>query len=502
MDNKRIPSSADIAEQVKNYCSLINASIQDWRRMVTRQIGDATNIEQMKAGVKADLDKLLVYLESLKIDSYEFSIGSNLAAQKLRNDISDFLTEKIEEFNNTDQEDGRKRNVAFVAYYIRAYIYRLHDPKNLNRFLDDYEHLFLKRYALAYQIRGRSYRAEGKVTQAITNDQLALEMLEKHNIDNIGVKVTYAASIAMALEMRETDIEQSQIERAVNDVIRAIEINRNYARYHFLLAKLKLYWTRNEVYSSMDAFMIDWEEKKKHWDDELKKADESIRRALNLLDEKSSSYVTFLVSYHLIEDRIKSLQTEIELFGNIYKQIQYSQEQGIKQFETLKTEIENTTNEMLVNALKKKEIEIDTSNNEKIKKFQEQVQNNLKKTQSEIKKKFSKEKKNIEASLRKNQIRYLEILAVFVAVVGVMVSSSDIMASNFSFIEALIGIIVMNAGILGVYTCFKMILSKESNKLYGSVLFVVCIIIIFLLIFSERITGGNPGWRIYEWIKK
>ena len=71
------------------------------------------------------------------------------------------------------------------------------------------------------------------------------------------------------------------------------------------------------------------------------------------------------------------------------------------------------------------------------------------------------------------------------AIVGVMITSIGLVTNNFSFREVIYGIIVMNAGILAVYTCFKMILSKQIRQLYLVILGITCTIILFSLILGD-----------------
>lgn len=459
-------SYPEIATQVREFCDVINSLLQD-------------NGENDK--IKYNIDQLIQHLKSLEIDSYEFTYGANQAAQNLDNKVCNFLLEKIANFSaDNDNDKNVERADAFIAYYLVAYLYRLHDSEKLGEFLEKYETLFIKHYALTYQIRGRELRAKGKLQDAIQNDHLALEMLDRKKIDNIGVRITLASSIATALESRERGIEHSDIESSINDVKKAIQMNRLYPRYYYLIAKIKLYQTKNEVYMTdyENKTLEKWSEKKDAWNSELAEAYELIRQALELLDNKTSAYPIFFTTYTVIKDRIEKLQTEIELLGVINGQIQEFKDQILNEFEKIINVTKEKNEEMIENVLQQERAEIEKNSKEALTASREKIENDM------------------QNALQKSQVKYLEILAVFVAIVGVMVTTSGLVTQNFSFREVILGIIVMNAAILAVYTCFKMILSKEIHRLYVTILFITCVVMLLSLVFGDCHIWLSLFWRI------
>lgn len=467
----KIYSFSEITSKVIEYCNQINPLLQD-----DGEIKDDSVIDI--------IDRLIQYLKELNIDSYEFSFGANEAAQNLSSNICKVLLEKIEVFSKQGEQDieREKRDSAFIVYYLVAYLYRLHDAESLSGFLEKYENFFLKHYALTYQIRGRELRAKGKLEDAIQNDKLALKMLNQKGVENIGIKVTHAASIAMALESGVKGIEQSEIEDSIDDVNQAIQMNRLYPRYYYLIAKIKLYKTRNAVYSTVNFDMISgkWSENKDTWNKELIESDELIEKALNLLNKnkRAESYPVFLTTYNTIKDCIKRLQGDIELFGMIYEQIQQFKDNIFETFQKSTDELKSDNIKMIEETLKNEKEEIDKNNKDKLAASQEKIE------------------KEIQVALQKSQNRYLEILAVFVAIVGVMITTIGLVTNNFSFREVIFGIIVMNASILAVYTCFKMILSKEIHQLYVVILVITCFVILFSLVFGSSQIWINLFWRI------
>ncbi len=475
MNNKsekiKIYSFSEITSMVMEHCNRINPLLQDDGKIKEDSVLDF-------------IDQLIQYLEELSIDSYEFTYGANKVAQNLSSNVCGVLLEKIKNFSQQVEQDNEEKNRdnAFIVYYLMAYLYRLHDPESLSGFLEEYEDLFLKHYALTYQIRGRELRAKGKLEDAIWNDKLALNMLNEKGVENIGIKVTYAASIAMALECGVKGIEQSEIQASIDDVNQAIQMNRTYPRYYYLLAKIKLYRTRNAVYATnnMDTTLGKWLEKKEVWNKELEEADELIEKALNLLNKnkRAESYSIFWGTYNVIKEYIKRLQSDIELFGMIYVQIQQFKDNIFEKFQELTDQSKRDNRKMVEEFLESEKEELNKNNEDKLAASQERIEN------------------EIQDTLQKSQNRYLEILAVFVAIVGVMITTIGLVTNNFSFREVIFGIIVMNAGILAVYTCFKMILSKEIHPLYVVILGITCFVILFSLIFGSSQIWINFFWRI------
>lgn len=475
MSNKsrktKIYSFPEITSKVIEYCSQINPLLQDDGEIKNDSVIDI-------------IDQLIQYLKDLRIDSYEFTFGANEAAQNLSSNVCKVLLEKIEDFSKKEEQniEGEMRDSTFIVYYLVAYLYRLHNAESLSGFLEKYENFFLKHYALTYQIRGRELRAKGKLEDAIQNDKLALKMLKEKGVENIGIKVTHASSIAMALESGVKGIGQSEIEDSIKDVNQAIQMNRLYPRYHYLIAKIKLNKTRNAVYTvgKSDMFSGKWSENIDTWNKELIESEESIEKALNLLNnnKRAESYPIFLTTYNAIKDCIKRLQADIELFEMIYEQIQQFEHKTFEKFEKLLNQLKTDNLELVEETIKKEKAEIDKNNKDKLAASQEKIE------------------KEIQVALQKSQNRYLEILAVFVAIVGVMITTIGLVTNNFSFREVIFGIIVMNASILAVYTCFKMILSKVIHQLYVVILVITCFVILFSLVFGSSQIWINLFWRI------
>ena len=243
-----------IKEKVGSLCDSINLRLENIRKL-SPESEDLKNKEENLLSI--NLMTLLSYLVDLQPDSYSYKYGSNHASQNLNYGIANFLRNIVEQYvleNKTNCDPTVKKiriEEAFTAYYILAYMQRLYEPDSLLLFLDTYEKFFLEKYALAYQIRGRELRAQGKFWEAVKNDELALAMLKSKNIENIGVRVTYASSIALALEAQNENIDESYLKKALENVNQAIQINRTYARYHYLIAKLRLYWVKKQVYEKI-----------------------------------------------------------------------------------------------------------------------------------------------------------------------------------------------------------------------------------------------------------
>lgn len=450
----------EIKKKTKSYCEQINRELEGIKNTSPE---DQASIKGKQEKVAINLKKLLKYLVSLQIDSYGFTYGSNHTSQNLDYDIVDYLRSTVElyasENQNADEPEEKTVDIgeAFTAYYIFAYMYHLYDPNSLQLFIDTYENLFWEKYALVYQIRGRELRTQGQFWDAAKNDEIALRVLKTKNIENIGVKVTYASSIALALESQNYNIDESYVKQALDNVNQAIQINRTYARYHYLSAKLRLYWVKKQVYEKIKNG-LDCDTDNANWENDLATAEKSIQEALNLLDERSPSYMGFFVDYSITLSQIKRTRSDIQLIQNI--QIYYNDKSQI---------FHNNIKEMTDKSF-------DDWNKNLSSEMQEKVQHYL-----------SEEHKSIQKELKETQTRFMEIMAIFVAIVGVMMTMIELLSQGYKIQEVLVGMVVMNSGILMVYSFFKMIISEKITRFLIATIFFAFLIILISFKLSTSI---------------
>ncbi len=382
-----------------------------------------------------DLDELLTNLVHLEIDTYNFSIGANTAAKTINKSIVLELENYMKAFytkENKSQEDSDK---AFCAYYLLTYYYRIYEKMDkLSTAITLYQSYFEQResqYALAYQIRGRYLRRRGDGSKALDYDRKANELLKKKHIDNIQVGITNASTISIALENRENYITKDDITEAISVVQRAIIGNAEYAKYHYLHAKLKmfsiLYKNDNEGLAGIDYVT------------EIKEAKESLRTAIELEDTKADSYATSISEYKTYLRSADLVLAEIRLTNKI-KNIE------LRQNDIIKTRFDRSFQETMT-VLQKTEKKVD----EKIKEAQD---------------------------------KYLEILAVFVSIVAIIMVVIGTFSQKFSSTQILIIIIGMCLGILAVYATFLIMLKKTVKMKYIVTLISSCLLEAVLILTS------------------
>lgn len=85
----------------------------------------------------------------------------------------------------------------------------------------------------------------------------------------------------------------------------------------------------------------------------------------------------------------------------------------------------------------------------------------------------------VEKETKETQNRYLEILAVFVAIIAVIMSLVQGISSDFTYNQLIAMIITINAGLLAVYATFLSLLRKMEVKY--TIVLVFCLLIQFVV---------------------
>lgn len=371
-----------------------------------------------------DLEELLANLTQLEIDTYKFSIGANIAAKTISKSIVVELEEYLSIFFEKEKKGKKSVDKAFCAYYLLTYYYRIYEKMDkFSNVIDLYQSFFEQReerYALAYQIRGRYLRRRGDGGKALDYDRKAKELLEKKGIDNIQVSITNASTIAIALENRESYVTDEDIKSAMNIVQKAIVGNQEYAKYYYLLAKLKIF---SLLYKN-DHGILDGIDYGK----EIKEAKELIRNAIELEDIKADSYATSISEYKTYLRSADIALAELQLTNKINCM-------EIEHKNMIETRFEKNNQETL----------------EKIKNAQD---------------------------------KYLEILAIFVSIVSIIMVVIGSFSQKFSTTQILVITTGMCIGTLIIYSAFLIMLRKKIEKKHIITLVFSCILEIVLIAFS------------------
>ena len=382
-----------------------------------------------------NLDELLSNLVQLGIDTYNFSIGANIAAKTINKSIVAELEKYMQIFFEKKNKNRNDDDKAFCAYYLLTYYYRIYEKMDkLSNVITLYQSYFEQRedrYALAYQIRGRYLRRRGDGSKAINYDRKASELLKKKNIDNIQVEITNASTISIALENRENYITESDIANAISVVQRAIISNAEYAKYYYLLAKLKIFSLlyKND-HNKLDT--IDYAK-------EIKDAKELLRTAIELEDAKADSYSTSISEYKTYLRSADLVLAEIQLTNKIEK-------------------MQTRQNDII-----KKKFETNNQNTEEL----------LQKTKVEV-----------DEKIKDTQNKYLEILAIFVSIVAIIMVVIGSFSQKFTLTQILVIIIGMCLGVLALYSAFLIMLNDTIKSKYLVVLAIACVLESLLVIAS------------------
>jgi len=407
-----------------------------------------------------DIKEILGNLVSLEIDSYSFSIGANTASRTIKKSIIAQLENYMARFDVNPNKNDVDYDNAFAAYYLLTYYYRTYEKleaySNVLNLYQSYFEAKTDRYALAYQIKARYLRKKGDGKEALAYDRKAVELLKKKQIDNIHVRITLAATIAIALENRDTFISEKDIEDSFETVQNAIMLNSDYAKYRYLWAKFKMF---SLVYKN-DRNQLNGIDYVK----EIRDAKRLLRDAVELEDAKADSYPSSVIEYRSYMRAADLVLAEIKLTEKI-KMMELKQTESIHQhFDSSRINAENN------NRITQDEIatKLETTKNNmnlRIDSVKDNFQNLLTNTST-----------SFESQLKQSQERYLEILGVIVSIVAVIMVVIGTYSAKLSMTAILVATFGMSVGMIGVYSAFLILLKDQVSKKY--IFFLIASIVI------------------------
>lgn len=403
-------------------------------------LNEYSTLEEIEAYIKSlnesldaqtDMNTIFENLDSVVIDSYNFTYTANLIARKISENFAIRLNNYLEAYERDNLTYNR--DYAFISYYLLAYFYREYeDMTSLKKLVIRYNELF-STYALSYQIRGRLLRREkGRRQEALDCDLQAMRMLEQKQIENIGVNVTYASTVSLALENNEDFIDNSDVEKSIDIVKQAILMNPRYGKYNYLLAKLLMFnLLRNEKqheYAECIDITID--------------VKELLRKAIELENPRTDAYASQVIEFKSYMRQADWVLSEIRMMKSARQQA-----------ENMDKEIQKKIN----------------------KQFGE--------NQEKIDKQFSENQERINEKLSLMQDKYMEILALFVSIVTIIMTVIISTVSNrFTNIQIVMTIVIMNACVVATYSVF-LILLKKVEKRYINILVISLIVVLAIIFF-------------------
>ena len=387
------------------------------------------------------LEEIFSNLFALEIDTYNFTYGANLLARNITQDFADILNNYLEAYEH--QQPGYLCHYAFISYYLLAYYYREYEEMvKLGKLVARYDDVF-QQYALTHQIRGRLLRRQkGQGRNALDCDLQAIQILKDKRIENIGVWVTYASTVSLALENNASYVEDDDITHSIESVIQAIHINPLYGKYNYLLAKLYMF----EVLKHEESYTYEY------CIDKIMEAKELLRKAIELEDTHTVAYASQVIEFKSYMRQADWILSEIRMLKAARKQAidaERGVQEKISEFQKRVEKLFGDTNH-----------EID----EKFKNSGRDVDELLKSTKSEINSQFKENREKVNDQLNQMQNKYMEIFAIFVSVVSIIVVVIDMLSNDFSSIQLIVTIVTMNACVLAVYSVFLILLRKVQKK--------------------------------------
>lgn len=409
---------------------------------------------------EGDIKELLENIVALEIDSYSFSIGANIASRTISKSIIVKLEKYMADFNANTKKNDKDYDNAFAAYYLLTYYYRTYEKleaySNVLNLYQSYFEAQTDRYALAYQIKARYLRKNGDGERALAYDRKAVELLKRKQIDNIHVRITLAATVAIALENRDTFISEKDIEDSFETVENAIILNSEYAKYRYLSAKLKMF---SLLYKN-DRNQLNEVDYAK----EIRESKRLLRDAIELEDAKADAYPTSVIEYRSYMRAADSVLSEIKLTEKI-KMIESTQNESIQQrFDSNRINTENdfrNTQDEISDKLERSK----NAMNQKIDSVEDKFQIMLTDTKS-----------SFENQLKQSQERYLEILGVIVSIVAVIMVVIGTYSAKLSITAILVATFGMSVGMIGVYSAFLILLKDQVGIKY--IIFLITSVVI------------------------
>lgn len=412
-----------------------------------------------------DVEELIENIAALGIDSYSFSIGANTASRTIDKSLIALLETYMINFDDNPEKKSVDYDNAFAAYYLLTYYYRTYEK--LEKFSDairKYQAYFEEKplnYALAFQIKARCLRKKGEGEAALDYDRKAVELLKKKGVENIHVNITLAATIAIALENRETYVTDQDINESIESAKKAIMINSEYPKYKYLLAKLQMFSLlykndKNEL-DGIDYSKAIIESKK------------LLRDAIELEDAKADSYPSSVIEYRSYMRAADLVLSEIRLTDRI-KTIQEEQVADIQnRFNENRTSITKELNE--------------TKNgfSQSLDKTILDIKESINKESQESHSRIETAQKRVEKELKATQERYLEILGVFVAIVAIIMVVVGTYSAQIALSSIVIATSCMCVGMIGVYSAFLILLREESKIKYWVFLMLSMLVEIVLI---------------------
>lgn len=338
----------------------------------------------------------------LNIKGLELDSGNHSYALECfnRNNVSEQLFEDLNVYLCRIINTNEMKDIAYLAYTILAdHYWNNKQIEKLNIVINDYSEIF-EAHALSQQILGRTKRFSHQYKESLACDKKALQILKEQNISNDRIRLTTAATVAKTLENGYlTIVDDTLLKGAIEIADTVINRKNVFHKWYYLKAKLLIF--------SCDYYQA---KKEKITTDSIKQntdlAKSMLDNAIAALDPASENYFSLKMKYEFYRLEADRVQSKYLLKKDV-------DELSIRQHD-----------------------------------FQENI---------------VARQHDLESTLHKEQVKYLEILAIFVSVISIIITMMGTINSNFDVVEIIAIIAAMCVSILAVYSAFLLLLNSDRN---------------------------------------
>ena len=313
MNNLLEPNSS--YDQIDEYVKNVSAEL--------KTIRDNNEYESI---IKSIVQNVL----HLGLETYNYTYCSNKLSRTFNESVVDSMQFLLKMFRD-EEEKPIDRDSAFTIYYLLAYYYREYERiGSLKNLIYSYKGLFSD-YGLCYQVDGRLLRRQNKCRDAYEKDAIALNKLQNKGIDNLGVKITMASTISVALENNEAFVSKEQYQEAIESVNEAIIIHCDYSKYWALRARLKMFYLQRQRDFSYEECKSDIEKIKK-----------DLQNAISYEKENAIAiYATHVAEYKSYLRYADMVLAEKRVNNKLNEELQKAQKQIEQQFNDKELEIQD-----------------------------------------------------------------------------------------------------------------------------------------------------------------
>ena len=195
------------------------------------------NKDDEGARIHSIRESLLLITQEFTTEKYTFNLAMDVFVEAAYKNLSECLVKILAEAD-FETEDDDERDIYFAAYYALSLIRKKQDDvAGLMELLDD-KYASLSCYPLHYEVHSRYYKRVDKFSQALSCDKRAINILNRKNITNVALCISYASTVCTMLKRRDPSLSSDDIELAQKYIGAAIEFNPDYPKYYFLKAQL------------------------------------------------------------------------------------------------------------------------------------------------------------------------------------------------------------------------------------------------------------------------